>query len=291
MNDPGEAKGDEEPILDERFFLVLGAQKCGTTWLYRLLDTHPDAWVPPIKELHYFDSPHFDWAGSRHRRRVMRRYVDSLRMETAESSVIPVLQWMASAAFPERLRDSDYVYLMATGKAARAYGEFSPSYASLPPEGFDHMRRVAPNARWLYVMRDPVDRIWSHLRMNAGHSDMPELLTEDGAREAVVPGSDFLDFTDYGHAIDQIERCSRTDQRLFLFHEDLIADPDAYVGEVLAFLGLDRVPQLDPVISQRVFVGSEVELPEGLERFLREQTRPIVQAVERRLGSVPASWR
>src|ERR1700758_1596004 len=36
-------------------FLCVGAQKSGTSWLYRQLDLHPDFWIPPLKELHYFD--------------------------------------------------------------------------------------------------------------------------------------------------------------------------------------------------------------------------------------------
>src|SRR6266478_1414402 len=36
-------------------FLCIGAHKGGTTWLYQQLDSHPDFWMPPIKELHYFD--------------------------------------------------------------------------------------------------------------------------------------------------------------------------------------------------------------------------------------------
>src|SRR5436190_21080882 len=36
-------------------FLCVGAQKGGTSWLYQQLAAHPDFWMPPIKELHYFD--------------------------------------------------------------------------------------------------------------------------------------------------------------------------------------------------------------------------------------------
>src|SRR3989449_8722430 len=36
-------------------FLCIGAHKGGTTWLYQQLDSHPDFWMPPFKELHYFD--------------------------------------------------------------------------------------------------------------------------------------------------------------------------------------------------------------------------------------------
>ena len=36
-------------------FLCVGAQKAGTSWLYHQLNSHPDFWMPPIKELGYFD--------------------------------------------------------------------------------------------------------------------------------------------------------------------------------------------------------------------------------------------
>jgi hypothetical protein len=40
-------------------FLCVGAQKAGTSWLYRQLEPHPDFWMPPVKELHYFDQLSF----------------------------------------------------------------------------------------------------------------------------------------------------------------------------------------------------------------------------------------
>jgi len=40
-------------------FLVIGAQKCGTSWLHRHLSAHPDLWMPPGKELEFFSyTPH-----------------------------------------------------------------------------------------------------------------------------------------------------------------------------------------------------------------------------------------
>src|SRR6478735_11126174 len=36
-------------------FLCIGAPKTGTTWLYKHLSRHPEIWIPPVKELHYFD--------------------------------------------------------------------------------------------------------------------------------------------------------------------------------------------------------------------------------------------
>lgn len=43
---------------NQRFpdFIGIGAQKAGTTWLYKNLKQHPNIWLPEIKELHYFDA-------------------------------------------------------------------------------------------------------------------------------------------------------------------------------------------------------------------------------------------
>ena len=38
-------------------FLIIGAQKAGTTWLDRNLREHPKIWLPPEKEIHFFDLP------------------------------------------------------------------------------------------------------------------------------------------------------------------------------------------------------------------------------------------
>lgn len=37
-------------------FIGIGAARTGSTWLYHLLWPHPELWLPPIKELHYFDA-------------------------------------------------------------------------------------------------------------------------------------------------------------------------------------------------------------------------------------------
>lgn len=42
----------EEPYPD---FILVGPQKCATTWIYKCLDEHPDVFVPDSDSIHYFD--------------------------------------------------------------------------------------------------------------------------------------------------------------------------------------------------------------------------------------------
>lgn len=50
----GHAQGTSREDVRLPNFLVVGAEKCGTTSLYQYLKQHPDVYLPAKKELHYF---------------------------------------------------------------------------------------------------------------------------------------------------------------------------------------------------------------------------------------------
>ena len=56
------AKGQTVPDLQDLTvdisFLVIGAQKAGTSWLHTMLRKHPQLWLPDCKELHFWDWNH-----------------------------------------------------------------------------------------------------------------------------------------------------------------------------------------------------------------------------------------
>jgi hypothetical protein len=102
-------------------FLVVGAQRAGTTWLDGHLRAHPDVYLPERrKELHYFDA-NYD------------RGPD----------------WYASFFPPP-----------AEAAGFRAIGEITPKYlydAVVPAR----IRRDLPECRLIAILRNPVDRAYS----------------------------------------------------------------------------------------------------------------------------------
>src|SRR5205814_8495954 len=70
-------------------FLCIGAHKAGSTWLYQQLDSHPDFWMPPVKELHYFDqlSSAQRAAGPRCRDERDRRFLEEQQSLSAEQGI------------------------------------------------------------------------------------------------------------------------------------------------------------------------------------------------------------
>src|SRR3954452_3165179 len=97
-------------------FLCIGVHKGGTTWLYQQLDCHPDFWMPPLKELHYFDQLSRVKRSSSPRCRDERdvRFLESLNKLSAK----PYLDL------------GDYARLFEP-KGSLLSGDISPNYSTL----------------------------------------------------------------------------------------------------------------------------------------------------------------
>src|SRR6266699_2882921 len=97
-------------------FLCVGAQKGGTSWLYRQLEPHPDFWMPPVKELHYFNelSKTPSVASARARDDRDRSFLESIRRLSARSYIDL----------------DDYARLFAP-KGSLISGDITPAYSML----------------------------------------------------------------------------------------------------------------------------------------------------------------
>jgi hypothetical protein len=105
-------------------FLIIGAQRCGTTYLHSLLVAHPDVARPLTKEVEFFD---------RHWHRGVAWYRTHFR------------------GLPRR----------TTGGEGSVTGEASPSYL-FHPLAAERARAVVAEARIIVLLRNPADRAYSH---------------------------------------------------------------------------------------------------------------------------------
>lgn len=105
-------------------FVIIGAQKSGTTWLYRMLSQHPDVFTSEPKQVHFFDTP--------------RHYERGL-------------PWYAShfTGAGERKAGEFTANYFWTGDDAPAVDG-----RTLP----ERVGEVLPDARLVVVLREPVDR-------------------------------------------------------------------------------------------------------------------------------------
>lgn len=275
------------------FFLCVGAQKAGTTWLARMLERHPEIFVTPVKEIHYFDHAAglSDHLGDRKRRSRYRKYHQRLLTQWHRWAELGAQRNWYQAYMKSPLNDAWYASLFAARGGRRMAGEATPEYAIIGREGFGHIARLAPQARLIYIMRNPVTRAWSqilHLCRSRGLD--AERMT---AEELVGMTSEerFAALADYTAALDAMTAVFPPGQLWFGFYEDIHADRAAGLKVICDFLGVGFDPAgfADP--ARRYNVSQSVKMPEAVRGALRERYAEQATAVETRLGRIPDSWR
>lgn len=235
-------------------FLVLGAQKAGTTSFFELLKQHPSIRAPRLKEVNFFDK---DWSkGLDHYRSVFPR--ESEMRNGSGSTVITF--------------------------------DNTPSYL-YHPRVPRRVKQTLPDARLVVLLRDPTDRAYSHY-LHATALGRETLSFQDAlAAEGTAERSDGrtpvelwaptqnLAYVARGRYIDHLERWWAEfprEQMLLLKSEELFADPVGEMRKVTDFL------DIEPFVPTDIAPRNQSRGPE-LSPALRAELDAQFEADNRRL--------
>lgn len=269
------------------FVLGLGAQKAGTTWLHDYLGESEQFATGFRKEYHVLDA--LDPPLEPHRRRYMLDMAarEVHRLEQGRSTRGGHLHAAAMLADPGRY--FDYFTGLLGQPGIRATGDMTPAYALLGPDRLRVARdgfaargvRVLP----VFLMRDPVDRVWSAARM---------YVQGVGAKkaEAEVTG-DPLKRLRAHYDKESYELRTRYDRTLAALDE-VFAPGECYVGffetlftreSTAALCAMTGLAHHDPPVERRSNAtrrNHEEQLPEETERMVAEHYAPVYAAVAAR---------
>lgn len=147
--------------------------------------------------------------------------------------------WFAVASPPEELEAA-----LAPAPAEAVVGFDSPNCTKWPAsEGVpERIAAHAPEARMVYLLRHPIERMRSHWLHRAA-----EGLVREPAAEALVRYDAYLQASSYGAQLARFLEVFDRDRILVLRSEDLRADTHGVAQQVCAFLGVDpsRLGRLD----------------------------------------------
>ena len=221
-------------------FLCIGQQKAGTGWLYDQLQHRDDFWMPPIKELHYFDRPYPDG-----------RTIEAIAKRQKSQRMTPEEGWReltdvdreffsrAIKAFRAPIDLDRYGDLFAL-KAGKLSGDITPSYSTLDDDRIASIAAAFPALRVMLIIREPVSRIWSQIAMNDRRGKFSKDLLENPAglikyinKRSIVSKS----FPT--RIVDRWQKHFTGDRFRLFFFDDIVARPDAVRAEMLAYLGAD----------------------------------------------------
>lgn len=278
----------------------VGATKAGTSWLYSYLAGHPQCHLRSVKELHFFDAIDEGRRDKQAAQFEAEREMLTRRAETGAGSPEKRAERAQRIAdlgtFADVLRAGDeaaYLAYLEAGAAAdsRLIADITPGYALLSEGRLKRMAAMAPDTRFVYLLRDPVERLWSHVRMIARRrAATGEDITERAGRilRRVLRGEEdhIARRGDYRAVLGRL-RAAVAPSRLFTaFYEELFSDQG--VARLCAFLGLSPAPA---PLAERVHEGVPVPMSDAQRRAAADWLRPQYDYVAASLGPVPSVWR
>ena len=283
-------------------FLAIGFQRCGTSWLDDHLRRHPQIWLPPLKELHYFDArdpacPMPDYRYGTHLSWRLRQYRAAAKARLrGRQARIPLsvsnLRWDLRY-FTGRADDRWYVSLFERAKdAGKTVGEITPDYSMLSPDYIKRVKALNPNIRLIFIMRDPIDRSWS--------AATKDLCTDKGVAIRATSEEAFLDYV-LGHMC-----CVRTDyletlkiwrsefgpsQIHVAFFDDMVERPRTFLNSILEFLGVQPASAtIDNELRRPINRSAFEAVPRRVELELAKLYEPKLRDLKAAFGATPGKW-
>ncbi len=284
-------------------FFVIGAQKCGTTWLQQYCQQHPEICVPIWKEQNYwvtvdgrqtiskklleYENRHFrTWPGAILNRLPFRR------VPKRAAAAKLTLKALRNPGKPHHAYADSL--LLAQCDTTRVVGEISPKYGLLSSDVFQQMNRLNDNTRFIYLMRDPAARLVSAIKH--GLRKMPDPSVVNGSLLYARVDKAVMDATStpmqkcaYDKTIAELEAVVARDRILYLFFEDLFKQPtiDAFCN----FVGVRHHPAM---FEKKVNVDryKHVKLSDPQFAAVVDQLSHVYETVFTKFGDrVPAAWR
>ena len=282
------------------YIFCIGATKAGTSWLYRYLADHPDCYFRTIKELHYFNK----LTEQQFHQGAIALEPQIVRLETGRTFATPTAALRTARKLVDlgdwkTVLDEGEVVLpayrsfLSDGRGGKTHvGDVTPAYALLPPNRLKLLLKVGSDVRMVFLMRDPIARLWSHVRMTAMRTAPKAFSTEAPALlQRILAGEDrgepkaIRARGDYKAILQQLGRAVEPARLLVMFYEDLMTV--CGVTRLADYLGIARHPGK---FGDRAFGGTSLALPEDLRKAALTYLRPQYDYVAKHHRPLPDAW-
>jgi hypothetical protein len=270
-------------------FICFGMQKAGTMWLFDQMNARRDVWMPPIKEIEYFTGNCL----KRGNQRVLDSGKGSLPVYGRPEDPEKMASFLADfRTFKRGSSGIEWYRKLFDHKGGLASGDISPNYARLPAKMIARLSRDLPNTRFIMLIREPIERLWSALCMDVrgGRLKPEQIMTWQSLEELVTARGRVLG----SHPAALWQRWSEKipPERLrFWFFDDIAGRPAAVVDEICEFLGLQPGPgELLPGYNRK---ESKVKLamPAEIRQHLIRHFAGELEACAAVFGGHAIRWR
>jgi hypothetical protein len=237
-------------------FLVIGSQKCGTTWLFDKLKMHPRLYFPVGKEANHWN--HRFYLGDVYR---------SLYHAAMNGPVVEL---------------SHYVC-----------GEMTPEYAIMPLEQIQNLKQHHPDLQLFLMVRNPIQRAWSAIKMTYEYHKLDwATLTDERAIQAITTGKT-AELGQYNIIINRWLEVFSPSQLHILFFDDLPTHYRDVLNKCCSVLNVEtgffeQIP--DVVLADPSLKGVERPLKPAVYRGCTDFYRSSVKFLSEYTGRNLNHW-
>jgi hypothetical protein len=274
-------------------FVCIGVQKGGTTWLYEMLGQNPSVWLPPIKEIHYFDR-----IGVKQKAREVTAATVDKKVAALTEKIRPTSIWsldylrslfggpskrrqakMEKFLYQKNLVAEDFLtedwyrnIFSDANRRGRISGDVTPAYFPMKRSAIAEMKTQLPDAKIILMIREPLSRDISQVRM-AVSRQTAALNSQADWQNFMAEYVDGKWRGDYATLLPRWQKIYPSEQMLLLPFGDIKRDPSGLLKRIEAFIGATPFDGYESLFEP-VHRTKDVELPDWLVEQLKARAKP-----------------
>lgn len=280
-------------------FIVIGAGRSGTTWIYENLRRCDSVWLPPVKELHYFDrNPKYPSPSHLFNEKIWERlfgcesYNREFRIKMVRSLGKQILKfnlsnliWCFKYYFGYY---SDNWYISLFNNKRKITGDITPAYQLLNLKDVSHVNKLLPNAKIVFIIRNPIFRTWSQLRKNR------QVKLNVGKIKEVLNSDDVKLRNDYLYTLKNWSKFYPASQIKLFFFDDIVNCPERILKELFDFILKKKcdckIHSQKNQFQKKVNSGPVADLDDEIKKLIVREAYPNLKKLCEEIGGYPCEW-
>jgi len=260
--------------------ICIGAQKAGTSWLHETLLQNPAVWSPPFKELHFFDYKFIPDSRKWAKWHVRSNVKKNLEKEFWWSESVGYEDYLRSLLREPILNGNWYKNAFSIMPHDCVGMDVTPEYCQLSDEGIEFLVRFLEKPKIIYIIRDPIDRALSQIRMNLTRNKLRS--GDMGVWRKLSKEPVIWQRGNYAEYIPRWDKNISEDNILYIPFGRISQEPHTLLCEIEKFLGIQSHKYEG--VEKKVFSGKEAYIPDDVKTDIKANMEIQYEFLKNRFG-------
>lgn len=245
-------------------FLSVGAMKAGTTWLYGILEHHPDLYFTPEKEIHFLSDFYLKSQAIQDPQR-LRNAKRKLGMDVGHIGVYKFLsRWYAMyLEKPDTFKWYERIFSLNRSKKFNC--DFSNLTCHLESDHWQDLKSKTEELKVIYILRDPLKRLWSHVKFHHEFvGQQPDFGTWTQSQFKDFISKEFITSNGaYSQNITKLQEALSKDELKLFYFEDLVGRSKETLFELETFLDISHHTYEDERLNKKSNASRKIPMPDA----------------------------